>query len=84
MKAMPIEEHVRGVVKDLLRTRGIAHTGMVTDLNGTKKIPLKGLKYRLSIQVKPHLFSEKCLDIFLFGCFLPFMSCYRMPCFDLV
>lgn len=51
MKAMPVEEHVRGVVKDLLRTRGIAHTGMVTDLNGTKKIPLKGLKYRLSIQV---------------------------------
>uniref|UniRef100_A0A7S3M3D7 Uncharacterized protein n=1 Tax=Spumella elongata TaxID=89044 RepID=A0A7S3M3D7_9STRA len=50
MKAMPIEEHVRGVVKDLLRTRGIAHTGMVTDLNGTKKIPLKGLKYRLSVQ----------------------------------
>jgi len=50
MKAMPVEEHVRGVVKDLLRTRGVAHTGMVTDLNGTKKIPLKGLKYRLSIQ----------------------------------
>jgi hypothetical protein len=51
MKSMPIEEHVRGVVKDLLRTRGIAHTGMVTDHNGTKKIPLKGLKYKLSIQV---------------------------------
>jgi hypothetical protein len=51
MKALPIEEHVRGVVKDLLRTRGIAHTGLVTDLNGTKKVPLKGLKYRLSIQV---------------------------------
>jgi hypothetical protein len=53
MKALPIEEHVRGVVKDLLRTRGIAHTGLVTDLNGTKKVPLKGLKYRLSIQVTP-------------------------------
>ena len=65
MKAMPIEEHVRGVVKDLLRTRGIAHTGMVTDLNGTKKIPLKGLKYRLSVQVKhvipPLLFNSICL-----------------------
>lgn len=50
MKSMPIEEHVRGVVKDLLRTRGVAHTGMVTDINGTRKIPLKGLKYKLSIQ----------------------------------
>lgn len=50
MKMIPVEEHVRGVVKDLLRTRGTSHTGLVTDLNGTKKIPLKGLKYRLSIQ----------------------------------
>lgn len=58
MKAMPIEEHVRGVVKDLLRTRGIAHSGMVTDLNGTKKIPLKGLKYRLSIQVNHTCFQR--------------------------
>jgi hypothetical protein len=51
LKAIPIEEHVRCVVKDLLRTRGVAHTGLVTDLNGTRKVPLKGLKYRLSIQV---------------------------------
>ncbi|KAJ1407590.1 hypothetical protein B484DRAFT_403764 [Ochromonadaceae sp. CCMP2298] len=50
MNDVPIEEHVRGVVKDLLRTRGVAHRGLETDLNGTKKIPLKGLKYRLSIQ----------------------------------
>lgn len=51
MKAIPVEEHIRGVVKDLLRTRGVTHTGLVTDLNGTKKVPLKGLKYKLSIQV---------------------------------
>mmetsp|Transcript_1374 Transcript_1374/g.2238 ORF Transcript_1374/g.2238 Transcript_1374/m.2238 type:complete len:473 (-) Transcript_1374:130-1548(-) len=50
MNDLPIEDHIRGVVKDLLRTRGIAHRGLETDLNGTKKIPLKGLKYRLSIQ----------------------------------
>ena len=56
MKTMPVEEHVRGVVKDLLRTRGVAHSGMVVDLNGTKKIPLKGLKYRLSVQVGSHAF----------------------------
>jgi hypothetical protein len=42
------------VVKDLLRTRGVAHTGLVTDLNGTRKVPLKGLKYRLSIQASTY------------------------------
>ena len=50
---MPVEEHIRGFVKDLLRTRGIAKTGLISDLNGTKKIPLNNLnlKYRLSLQV---------------------------------
>lgn len=52
MNQMPVEEHIRGFVKDLLRTRGIAKTGLITDLNGTKKIPLNNLnlKYRLSLQ----------------------------------
>eukprot|EP01036_Dinobryon_divergens_P023545 gene23545-31901_t len=50
MNSMPVEEHIRGVVKDLLRTRGIAKTGLITDIHGTKKIPLNILKYRLSIQ----------------------------------
>lgn len=67
MNAMPIEEHVRGVVKDLLRTRGVAHTGMVTDINGTKKIPLKGLKYRLSVQVRAHCCVVICICIVMFG-----------------
>ncbi len=50
---VPPDDHIRGVVRDLLRTRGIAKTAssMVTDLNGTLKIPLKGLKNRLSLQV---------------------------------
>lgn len=50
MKGLPVEEHIRGVVKDLLRTRGITHRGLEADINGTLRIPLKGLKYRLSIQ----------------------------------
>lgn len=61
---MPVEETVRGVVKDLLRTRGISHSGLVTDLNGTKKIPLKGLKYRLSIQVSIPILLTKIKPVF--------------------
>lgn len=50
MNRLPVEEHIRGVVKDLLRTRGITKRGLVPDVNGTLKIPLKGQKYRLSVQ----------------------------------
>jgi hypothetical protein len=50
MNALPVEEHIRGVVKDLLRTRGYTKRGLEPDINGTMKIPLKGLKYRLSLQ----------------------------------
>jgi len=50
MNSMPVESHIRGVVKDLLRTRGIAKTGLVTDIHGTKKIPISNQKYRISIQ----------------------------------
>jgi len=59
MKELPVEDHIRGVVKDLLRTRGIAHHGLETDINGAKQIPWKGLKYRLSLQVGclPHIFT---------------------------
>lgn len=51
MKELPVEDHIRGVVKDLLRSRGIVHHGLETDINGAKQIPWKGLKYRLSLQV---------------------------------
>jgi hypothetical protein len=51
MAGMPVEDHIRAVVKDLLRTRGVTKRGgLITDINGTRKIPLKGLKYRLSLQ----------------------------------
>jgi hypothetical protein len=73
MKALPIEEHVRGVVKDLLRTRGIAHSGLVTDLNGTKKVPLKGLKYRLSIQVTTNI-NACAVTLLARNCLFP--RCY--------
>lgn len=50
MNNAPVEDHIRGVIRDLLRTRGIAKTGLVTDMHGSRKIPLKGLKNRLSLQ----------------------------------
>jgi hypothetical protein len=52
MNSLPVEEHIRGVVKDLLRTRGITKRGLVEDINGSLKIPYKGQKHRLSLQVK--------------------------------
>ncbi len=50
MNHLPVENHIRGVVKDLLRTRGITKRGLVADINGTFKIPYNGEKYRLSLQ----------------------------------
>jgi len=47
---VPVEDHVRGFVKDLLRTKGITKKELVLDMNGTKKVPYKGLKNRLSLQ----------------------------------
>lgn len=47
---VPVEDHVRGVIRDLLRTRGVSKSGLVPDLNGSRRIPLKGLKSRLSVQ----------------------------------
>eukprot|EP01036_Dinobryon_divergens_P032208 gene32208-41749_t len=46
----PIEDHLRFAVKDLLRTRGITKTGLMVDLNGSRKVPLKGMKNKLSLQ----------------------------------
>lgn len=44
-------EHVlRNVVRDLLRTRGVSKTGMMNDLHGSRTIPLKMAKSRLSLQ----------------------------------
>jgi len=49
---IPVEDHIRGAVKDLLKTRGITKTikDCVPDLNGTLVVPLKGLKQKLSVQ----------------------------------
>ena len=46
----PVEDHVRNTVRDLLRTRGVAKTGLIMDINGTRKVPYVGLKSRLSLQ----------------------------------
>jgi len=57
---VPVEDHVRGVIRDLLRTRGIPKTGLVPDLHGSRRIPLKGLKTRLSVQASaPYESVEK-------------------------
>ena len=49
---IPVEDHIRGAVKDLLKTRGITKTikDCIPDLNGTLVVPLKGLKHKLSLQ----------------------------------
>lgn len=57
---VPVESCLRGAVKDLLRTRGVTKKGLVRDLNGTLKIPLKGVKNRLSLQASvPYDVLEK-------------------------
>jgi len=63
MKELPVEDHIRGVVKDLLRSRGIVHHGLETDINGAKQIPWKGLKYRLSLQVGRSTYMLSCLSL---------------------
>lgn len=52
MKEIPVEEHLRGATRDLLRTRGYTKSSstMVPDYNGTLRIPFKGLKAKLSLQ----------------------------------
>lgn len=42
---------MRGAVKDLLKAKGIKKTGLVKDLNGSLRVPNKGMKHRLSLQV---------------------------------
>ena len=48
---VPVETYLRGAVKDLLKTKGYTKKGLVRDLNGTLKVPMKGVKNRLSLQV---------------------------------
>ena len=50
IKGVPVEATIRGVVKDLLDTRGYRKTGLDMDFNGMLAVPLKTLKNRLSLQ----------------------------------
>lgn len=54
MNFLPVEQHIRAVVKDLLRTRGYTKKGLTPDVNGTLRIPLSVLKQRLSVQASSH------------------------------
>lgn len=64
MSDYPVEDHIRGVVRDLLKSRGIAKTGLIKDINGTRKIPYIGLKNRLSLQVQKYAFYDFILFYF--------------------
>eukprot|EP00605_Chrysophyceae_sp_TOSAG23-4_P000038 GSChrysophyteH1.ASY1.ANO1.40.1 assembled CDS len=55
----PVEYHVRNTVRDLLNARGIPKTGLIVDMNGARKVPLKGLKSRLSLQASAPYDMEK-------------------------
>lgn len=54
IKDIPVEDHLRHAIKDLLRTKGVSKIGLpkilVKDMNGTSVIPVRGLKGRLSLQ----------------------------------
>jgi hypothetical protein len=58
----PVEEFLRGAVKDLIRTRGLTKQKnyMTRDLNGSLRVPVKGKKHRLSVQASvPYDVLEK-------------------------
>ena len=52
VKQVPVEDRLRVATRELLRTRGYKKdkSTMVSDYNGTLRIPLKGLKHKLSLQ----------------------------------
>jgi len=47
---VPVEIHIKMGVRDLLRQRGVAKKGLVVDANGSRKIPIKPPKSKLSVQ----------------------------------
>lgn len=54
IRDVPVEDHLRHSIKDLIRTKGVSKIGLpkilVEDMNGTRKIPSRTLKGRLSLQ----------------------------------
>lgn len=47
---VPVEEHMRAGVRDLLRRSGYTRKSLTRDSNGVLRVPYKGPKYRLSLQ----------------------------------
>jgi len=47
---LPLEHHLRTGVKNLLRTRGYQKRGLVTDINGSRRVPVRPAQSRLSVQ----------------------------------
>lgn len=51
---LPLEHHLRNGVKTLLRTRGYQKRGLVNDLNGSRRVPVRPAQSRLSVQASSH------------------------------
>lgn len=47
---LPIEDHLRAGVSQLLRSRGYTKRGLVSDLGGSRKVPVRPPHSRLSVQ----------------------------------
>lgn len=47
---LPIEDHLRASVSQLLRSRGYTKRGLVSDLGGSRKVPVRPPHSRLSVQ----------------------------------
>eukprot|EP00752_Nemacystus_decipiens_P003180 g2943.t1 len=52
IRGVEVEQHLTISAKDLLRTRGYVKRGLEKDLNGQKRIPLRGRESRRSVQAQ--------------------------------
>lgn len=58
LKDIPVEQHIRQSVRDLLRAKGITKRGLVTDINGTLRVPLPRRQNQLSIQASTPYYEK--------------------------
>ncbi|CAM9779590.1 unnamed protein product [Pylaiella littoralis] len=52
IRGVEVEQHLTISAKDLLRTRGYVKRGLEKDLNGQRRIPLRGRESRRSVQAQ--------------------------------
>ncbi|CAN0057576.1 unnamed protein product [Ascophyllum nodosum] len=58
IQGIAVEQHLTISAKDLLRSRGYLKRGLETDLNGQRRVPLRGLESRRSVQAQDHYDSH--------------------------